>query len=164
MLSFTSESFNVKFFSEKGNRLEPLRFPKALLLQLLQNNCNTLRPSGIICNGNVIVYPTNSFFFFCPCPCVSTEQWTERHTRLKRLACAQSAGVAGLWTLVLKRYALIAKKRVNESSRLIFTQWTGSTPSLHTEFGWYLRTFGMVYCGDSSSYKKVYLLLPLVAY
>lgn len=32
---------------------------------------------------------------------------------------------------------------------IVFTQWTGSTLySLHTEFGWYLRTFGMVYCGD----------------
>lgn len=25
------------------------------------------------------------------------------------------------------------------------------TPTLHTEFGWYLRTFGMVYYGDSSN-------------
>lgn len=41
--------------------------------------------------------------------------------------------------------------RGNEPSRQIFTQWTGSTPILHTEFGWYLRTFGMVYCGDCST-------------
>lgn len=41
-------------------------------------------------NANLIVCPANFFSFFPSCSCVSTEQWTERHTSLKRVICAQS--------------------------------------------------------------------------
>lgn len=60
--------------------------------------------------------PTNLFvvvifflFFFCSCSCVSTEQRTEGHTRLKRVVCAQSMGVSVLGTSVLNHHALLAR-------------------------------------------------------
>lgn len=118
----------------------------SLILLLLLNNSNYLRPLRYIFNGNLFVYPTNLFlFFFNSCPCVFTEQWTERHKRLKRLVCALSVGVSVSGTLKLKCHALLASRPVG-----YFTQWMGPTPTLQTEFGWYLCTLGMVYYGDSS--------------
>lgn len=106
-----------------------------------------LNTSWIQSSGNPSVYPIHVFcLILCPCPCVSTEQWTERHKVVKTGLCTER-GVSVLRTLVLNCRFTVR----NESASCIFTQWTGPAPTLHTEFGWYLRTFGMVYYGDNSN-------------
>lgn len=128
----------------------PAKCPKShFILHLLLNHSNVLRPFWYFFDVNPIVYPIDLFIFLPMSMCIYRAVDRKTHKVEKTGLCTGRGSV-----YIANLGVEMPRATRNESPCRIFTQWMGPTPTLHTEFGWYLRTFGMVYYGDSSNYKK----------
>lgn len=140
--TISETNFSIHTSKDKGNRLEPQGNFYTSVASTSSFFFFFLKKMGIL-----IVHPNNNFIFVSPTSlCIYKAVDRQTHK-------VKSNGLCTEWVSVLQTSVL--------KCRWIFTQWKGSTPTLHTELGWYLRTFGMVYYEDGLG---VYILLLLVTY
>lgn len=91
------------------------------------------------------------------CPRASTEQRTERDTQGwedRLVHRVKESLYCEPWCLHITRYS----QGKSQPCGYLHSEQADSY-STHTEVGWYLRTFRMVYCGDGSNWKSYLLQL-----
>lgn len=106
---------------------------------------DVLRSSGLVSDG-VWDLRTSMYLLACfnPHVCVNGQTWTWTGVGLKRQACAQC-----LYCDTLCSNTTCDSQVKSNSVRYLHSERTDSY-SLHTEFGWNVRCFGMVYTGNSN--------------